>query len=61
MKEDMMTKENKKKTKLKFKSLSEMNHHILTERYGLEFAERVRKRIEKCRRIHLESPSQYIN
>lgn len=56
-----MTEENKKKTKRKFKNLSEMNHHIITEQFGREFAERLRKRIEKCRKIHHESPSKYIN
>lgn len=51
----------KKKEKLRFKSLSEMNHYIVTKRYDREFAERVRGRIEKMRKIHLEPPTNYIN
>lgn len=56
-----MTQNNKKKTKRKFKSLSEMNHYILTEQFGREFADRVREKQEKFHKIRLKSPSKYIN
>jgi hypothetical protein len=56
-----MTKENEKKTKRKFKNLSEMNNYIITEKFGPEIAERVRKGCEKLKKMHLEPPTKYIN
>ena len=56
-----MTKENKKKTLPKFKSLSEMNHYIITKQFGREFADSVREKSEKFHKMRLESPSKYIN
>lgn len=56
-----MTKENKKKTLPRFKSLSEINYYIVTKQFGREFADRVREEQEKLHKIRLESPSKYIN
>jgi hypothetical protein len=42
----------KKQKRNRFKSLAEMNNHILTKKYGEAFAKRVAERIKKQRKIH---------
>lgn len=48
----------KYETKKRFKNLTEMNRHILTEKYGKDVANRIIEETEKLKRMHQASKNK---
>jgi hypothetical protein len=56
-----MTKQSQKKKLPEFKSLSEINRHIFTERYGAKKAEKLMQEIAKFGRIDSNPAGSHLN
>lgn len=51
----------KNKNKLRFKNLSEMNHHIVTEMCGSDMADRIAKKIDKLEKLRSKPAGLHLN